>query len=576
MKYFATLILIFYSIAIFAQTQIGNDIDGETIGDLSGHSVSLSSNGTRLAIGAIGADQNGSECGQIRIYEESGGIWTQVGGDIDGQAAADNLGYSVALSADGKRVACGGYLASGNGFFSGVVRIFDESGGVWTQVGSNIDGEAAGDYSGWSVSLSSDGTRLAIGAWLNGGNGSQSGHVRIFDESGGAWTQVGSDIDGEAVDDFSGNAVSLSSDGNRVAIGARLNDGGGENAGHVRIYKLVGSTWTQVGSDINGASAGDQFGNSVSLSAAGTRLAVGAWLKNGSTGQVRIFDESGGVWTQVGSEIDGEGANDYCGQAVSLSANGVLLAIGANENDGNGSNSGHVRLFEESGGTWMQVGSDIDGEAVDDNSGWSVSLSPDGNRLAIGARLNDGIGNFAGHVRIFGGLIFPVELIRFEGRKIDTHISLLWQTASEENNEVFEVQKSRTGKDWRTIGSVKGKGTTSEFNEYHFQDRNPYTGINYYRLKQVDYSGEFEYSKIISVGVDAQPDILIYPNPTAGIIHVTGIDNGSYRIVNGLGTRLKTAALNSQPIDISDLPNGIYFIQILHQGRIITKNVVKN
>ena len=86
--------------------------------------------------------------------------------------------------------------------------------------GGNIDGEAAMINRAHSVSLSSDGTRVAIGALLNDGNGTDSGHVRVYDYNGSAWAQVGDDIDGEAADDLSGYSVSLSSDGTRVAIGA--------------------------------------------------------------------------------------------------------------------------------------------------------------------------------------------------------------------------------------------------------------------------------------------------------------------------------------------------------------------
>ena len=103
---------------------------------------------------------------------------------------------------------------------SGHVRVYDYNGSAWAQVGDDIDGEAANDQSGYSVSLSSDGTRVAIGALLNDGNGNDSGHVRVYEYSGSAWAQVGDDIDGEAADDLSGFSVSLSSDGTRVAIGA--------------------------------------------------------------------------------------------------------------------------------------------------------------------------------------------------------------------------------------------------------------------------------------------------------------------------------------------------------------------
>ena len=81
-----------------------------------------------------------------------------------------------------------------------------------TQIGSDIDGESAGDNSGRSVSLSSDGTIVAIGADKNDGNGNKSGHVRVYEFDGASWNQLGGDIDGEAADDYSGGSVSLSSD----------------------------------------------------------------------------------------------------------------------------------------------------------------------------------------------------------------------------------------------------------------------------------------------------------------------------------------------------------------------------
>ena len=107
----------------------------------------------------------------------------------------------------------------------------------WTKVGADIDGEDANDLSGWSVSLSDDGSVVAIGAVYNDGGGDDSGHVRVYQNVGGHWSKVGGDIDGEAAWDWSGYSVSLSADGSVVAIGAINNDGvNGSNSGHVRVY----------------------------------------------------------------------------------------------------------------------------------------------------------------------------------------------------------------------------------------------------------------------------------------------------------------------------------------------------
>ena len=98
--------------------------------------------------------------------------------------------------------------------------------------------------SGRSVSLSSDGSVLAIGAPLNDRNGDNSGHVRVYERDDAAplgWRQVGGAIEGEAAGDELGSSVSLSSDGSVLAIGAPLNDINGFNSGHVRVYNISAS-----------------------------------------------------------------------------------------------------------------------------------------------------------------------------------------------------------------------------------------------------------------------------------------------------------------------------------------------
>ena len=222
-------------------SQLGLDIDGEAALDESGRSVSLSSNGSRVAIGAPNNDGTGSNAGHVRIFDWDGTAWTQVGADIDGEAAADYSGSSVSLSADGSRVAIGAPFNNGAAAYAGHVRIYDWNGTAWTQVGADIDGEAADDFSGSSVSLSADGRRVAIGADNNdgaAGAAADAGHVRIYDWNGTAWDRVGADIDGEAAADLSGSSVSLSADGSRVAIGAPFNNGAAADAGHTRIFSL--------------------------------------------------------------------------------------------------------------------------------------------------------------------------------------------------------------------------------------------------------------------------------------------------------------------------------------------------
>jgi hypothetical protein len=400
--------------------QRGQDINGEGVSDNSGRSVSLSSSGNTLAIGALLNDGAGTNAGHARIYDWDTvtipNQWTKRGLDIDGEAAGDYSGISVSLSSDGNIVAIGALYNDGAGLNTGHVRVYYwdtvSTPNKWTKRGQDIDGETAEDNFGVSVSLSSDGNTLAAGAMYNDGSITNAGHVRIYDWNTVSWTQRGSDIDGEGINDNSGVSVSLSSDGNTVAIGARYNDGSASNAGHARVYDWdtvsTPNKWTQRGQDINGEAESDNSGWSVSLSSNGDTVAVGAINNDGNgsnAGHVRVYDWDTTVtpnrWTQRGQDINGEAVNDNSGFSVSLSSDGNTVAVGGPYNDGTGVDAGHVHVYDWDTVAWTQRGSDIDGEATGDYSGWSVSLSSNGNILAVGATLNDGSASNAGHARVY-------------------------------------------------------------------------------------------------------------------------------------------------------------------------------
>ena len=389
-------------------SQLSTAINGGAVDDESGSSVSLSSDGTTVAIGSPYFSDGGSKvyAGKVNVYKWDGAVWTQVGADIDGDAE-DLLGFSVSLSSDGTTVAIGGPNDLEDINYAGYVRVYELIGATWTQVSADINGEAGGDVSGYSVSLSGDGSRIAIGAPANGGAGAYAGHVRLYDRSGIAWTQVGADIDGDAAGDESGSSVSLSGDGSRVAIGAPYNDDGGLNAGQVKLYdwNQANSTWIQVGSDINGEAAEEKSGYSVSLSRDGSTVAISAPYNDGAggikadVGLVRVYQLIGATWTKLGADIQGESAYDYSGKSVSLSSDGSTVAIGSQDNN---YDAGHVRVYQLIDGTnWTQVGLDIDGGAAGDQSGHSVSLSGNGSRVVIGSPRNDDAGDRAGQVRFF-------------------------------------------------------------------------------------------------------------------------------------------------------------------------------
>jgi hypothetical protein len=319
--------------------QKGNDIDGEAPGDFSGKSVSMPDSNI-VAIGAINNNGTGSKAGHVRIYRWNGNAWLQKGDDIDGEAADDNSGCSVSMP-DSNTVAIG---AMDNDSSAGHVRIYSWNGTAWLQKGGDIDGEAADDFSGYSVSMPDINT-VAIGAYGNDGAGSMAGHVRIFNWDGSDWLQKGTDIDGEAAGDKSGFSVCMP-DSITVAVGAPYNDDGGNMAGHVRIYRWNGTAWLQKGNDIDGEQALETFGVSVNMPDSNIVAVSSTWRDGtkGRVGRVKIYQWNGSAWLQKGNNIIGEEESDYLGSSISM-PNSNVIAIGAHGYDGGGTDAGQVQVY---------------------------------------------------------------------------------------------------------------------------------------------------------------------------------------------------------------------------------------
>ncbi|MEH6537365.1 MAG: T9SS type A sorting domain-containing protein [Psychroserpens sp.] len=376
------VVLICFSLSIHAQIQIGSDIDGLLAGDRFGNRTSLSSDGNIVALLGNGPAGGG---GNIRVFKNIAGFWTLYGIDINGENFGGIGGSSISISADGNTLAIGGW--------SNVVKVFnyDFGTGLWTQKGTDITNTTGVPSFGNSINLSSDGNTIVIGA---PGFGipppPEVGETQIFKYDTGTWSQIGNNIIGLVVAEHSGLSVKMSLDGNIVAIG---------NTNSVRIYENISETWTQIGSEITGFDI-----HEVSLSFNGEILAIGEPEFTDSfiqRGRVRVFSYISGSWDQIGSDIIGEVAYYRTGWSVSISSDGQVLAIGEIGSTSGSTDTGRARIFENQGGSWFQIGNEIFGEASEDHSGWSVSLSSDASTLAIGASLNDGNGVDSGHARIY-------------------------------------------------------------------------------------------------------------------------------------------------------------------------------
>jgi len=441
--------------------------------DQFGSAISLSTDGNILAVGALDEDSNvtgvngdqtnntTSNAGAVYIFTRSGIVWTQEAYiKASNTNNSDRFGSAVSLSADGNTLAVG---ASGEGSNAtgvngnqtnnatsnaGAVYIFTRSGTVWTQEAyikaSNTDED---DVFGLAVSLSADGNILAVGAEgedsnATGINGNQTnnaasntGAVYIFTRNGIVWTQEAyikaSNTSTAGLLGLFGDTVSLSAGGSTLAVGARAENSNatginGDQAGGVAfssgavyIFTRSNTIWTQEAYiKASNAEAGDFFGNVISLSQDGNTLAVGALgedsnatgvngdsSNNGlnASGAVYIFSRSGTVWTEEAYLKSFESdANDFFGGFLSLSADGNTLAVAAQREDSNATgingdlanngagDSGAVYIFRRQGSLWLEgryiKASNTDGG---DQFGSSISLNANGNTLVVAAQRED-------------------------------------------------------------------------------------------------------------------------------------------------------------------------------------------
>ncbi len=159
----------------------------------------------------------------------------------------------------------------------------------------------------------------------------------------------------------------------------------------------------------------------------------------------------------------------------------------------------------------------------------------------------------------------PVELVYFRVSQQFEDVLLEWQTASEINNRGFEIQHSSNAVDWKNIGFVEGAGDDYLTNDYIFLDEHPFSGINYYRLKQMDFDGKTEYSNTLSqwIGRDAF-EVSVYPNPVQDYLRF-GLPEGKFSvsIVNAQGRVLHKQTVNDgEMLDFSQFDAGVYFVRI--------------
>jgi len=172
-----------------------------------------------------------------------------------------------------------------------------------------------------------------------------------------------------------------------------------------------------------------------------------------------------------------------------------------------------------------------------------------------------------------------LAILNFSAKFVDQKAILDWSTASEKSGCTFEIQHSKHGSDFTTIGSVLSYGNSTTALSYNFAHNQPSAGLNYYRIKQVDLDGTFFYSEIISITTPPPTtNVRLSPNPTTGLVHIDGIGHfdATITVRNIQGQVVHKSVLEDNAIDLSNLEPGLYILQIVFGDQMFFERVVKS
>lgn len=401
--------------------QVGQSLAGVEENGQQGFALSLSDDGSLLAVGARKTSCGDTlNCGSVRIYEYrilgNTPTWIRVQ-RLEGGVKGNQFGFSVAFSGNGRRLAVGSIGDDVNGRNSGLVQVFEQSQTEWVMIGE-FRGEDGGDLFGTSISFSRDGRMLAVGAPRHSANRRQeSGRVYFFEDIGftgfSRWIQSRSALSGGSAGGWFGWSLGIDGDGLTVIVGAPVDPNLAVN-GYARVYTFDGfdDDWLQVGGDLGYKGKADRFGYSVSISGSGRRVAIGAYNSqtgNATVGEVFVYSLNDQEWFELGPSLVGDSHKADFGYSVALSPEGDHLAVGAPQQDvlmatsstPNGTSderifaTGMARVFEFGEDSWS-ASKDILAGPGDATLGFSVCLAAVGVRIAVGLPLSG-----AGAARVF-------------------------------------------------------------------------------------------------------------------------------------------------------------------------------
>lgn len=461
--------------------------------------------------------------------------WQQFGPDIPGVAPDDHSGVSVSLSDDGLTLAVGAFQNSDFGPTAGHVRVFTNDASSmdspWVLKGDVIYGGPDDRFLGIDVSLSGDGNRLATCSSFSEAK-SEEEQVYVFDWNGSSWEQLGEGISWESISIYYGS-VALSGNGDVLYVGDHGFEDGGAYAGQVRAYTYNGSEWVQRGSAVNGVED-DIAGTLLSCSEDGNTFVTNFG------GDVQVYE-----WNGTDYQVKGNLLSPFDISAAELNGDGTWLVVSGHNAEGESDNKGIVQTYTWSGGSWIQMGSAIQGEAQS-YLGADVNLSDDAHVLAISS-LNVAFQD-PGEVWIY------------------TYDGSDWQQAGESIVAEDPIESIGHSLSLNAAGNIIGIGypnlVTSNFGLY-------------------DKTRVYRNDEVVGVEESISEQWSVFPNPFSDIINIQlqgTLQRAHLQLFDAQGIVVLDRLLSAQDLEVVrvDTSPGIYLLKLTSdQGRSHTLRLIK-
>lgn len=576
--------------------QLGNTIIGEENEDRFGENIGITSNGQKIAIGAIG---NGTHGGYVKTYEWDGINWIKRGETLMSSNEDDDFGTAVQLSGDGNLMVVGG---GGNGYF--VTYEWNEN--DWLQKGDTVMSISDSTFSlGDELSLTEDGGFLAVAApFAENPNGdSQRGMVQVYKYESEKWTERGSAIYSGSERDGFAREISFSSDGNTLAIGAIITKNSFLNVGSVSIYRWDESDWKQIGDDLYGKSDLDWYGNSIDISYDGARVITASRKYSSSNfnlGFVRVLDINNSNWEISGndmpSDLFGSGfysifnplggaitaviiSNDGSTAIVKKSSTiNIIKAPCATPNAPNLSNQINSQCIEEGMETTLalELSSDATNPSYhlyDTDAPSKVLLSENTSGIFELVQLNRDTTFFVSVLE--NGCESSLKEISIVIRYLPEKPTI---SVSGESDELF-TSSSLTGNQWLLEGEEIEDATSSTYTA---------TIAGNYSVRVTNQnncsieSDQVEYTITLGLDGELSDNLIAYPNPFADELHINSGDLSKkhfYRIYAFDGSLVDHGRLKVKEgsgfIELSNLNAGTYILQLEVEGKLAIKKITK-